>query len=359
MTAFGLTARNQKELLVDMYSFRRNIAMIVCLATGMCLTSIFAADKPTQKSASLVLHWDHQAQFAGYYMALDKGFYAAEGLDVTIIRGGPNVRSCELTGSGKATFCTTMLSTALEKRENGIPLVLIAQIVNRSNFEVVAWKKPDGKNGREILKPSDLAGRRITIWEQDFRLPYMAFLDAQDIKPEIIPQYYSLSLFLNHGADACSAMRYNEYHWLLQHGVNPDDLTVFNLCDNGVPLPEDGIYTLDSTYEKDPAMCRAFAKASIAGWVYARQHPDEALEAVMRRVDEASLPTNRAHMQWMLKEMLDSIFPCDSSGWILGKLSPNSYRQVTTMLKRFGAIVSAPDYESFVKQEEKNHVEPN
>jgi len=335
-----------------MCSFRRIIPTLACIMAGMSFAQTHAADKPALKNVSLVLHWDHQAQFAGYYIALDKGFFATEGLDVTIIRGGPSVRACETVDSGKATFCVTMLSTALEKRENGIPLVQLAQIVNRSNFEVVAWKKPEGENGREILKPADLAGRKITIWEQDFRLPYTAFFEAQNIAPEVIPQYYSLSLFLNHGADACSAMRYNEYHWLLQHGVNPDDITVFNLCDFGVPLPEDGIYTLDSTYQKNPAMCRAFAKASLAGWIYAKQHPDEALDAVMQRVEDAQLATNRAHMQWMLKEMLGSIFPGENGDWTLGKLSEDSYNKVTTMLKRFGTIVFAPDYRTFVKQEE-------
>jgi NitT/TauT family transport system substrate-binding protein len=334
-----------------MYSLRRNTIYLFCLFAGIFAVHLSASDAAPHKSASIVLHWDHQAQFAGYYIALDKGFYAAEGLDVTIIRGGPNVRSCETVDSGKATFCTTMLSNALEKRENGIPLVLIAQIVNRSNFEVVAWKRPDGPNGREITKPSDLDGSKITAWEQDFRLPYKAFFEAQNIRPDIIPQYYSLSLFLNHGCDACSAMRYNEYHWLIQHGVNADDLTVFNLCDYGVPLPEDGIYALASTYENDPELCHAFARASLKGWQYARDHQREALDAVMQRVEEVQLPTNRAHMQWMLGEILNSIFPGDSGGWIPGKLSENSYRQVTMMLKRFGAISSAPDYITFVKQE--------
>jgi NitT/TauT family transport system substrate-binding protein len=174
---------------------------------GLLITPLGAADKPTLKPVKFVLHWDHQAQFAGYYIALDKGYYAAEGLDVTIVRGGPDVRACETVADGKATFCTTMLSSALEKRENGIMLVQIAQVVNRSNFEVVAWKKPQGENGPEITKPSDLNGRKITVWEHDLRLPYLAFFEVQNIDGQILPQYYSLSLFMNHGADACSAMR--------------------------------------------------------------------------------------------------------------------------------------------------------
>ncbi|HNX04030.1 MAG TPA: ABC transporter substrate-binding protein [Opitutales bacterium] len=320
-------------------------------------TACRAADT-AHRAVSLVLHWDHQAQFAGYYMALDKGFYADAGLDVTIVRGGPDGTPCEDVGRGRATFCTTMLSTALEKRDGGMPLVLLAQVVNRSNFEVVAWRRPGGENGPEIRTPADLNGRRATIWPGDFRPPYEAFLEAQDVRPEVLPQYYTLSLFLHHGVDACSAMRYNEYHWLLQHGVREEDLVVFPLCDFGVPLPEDGIYTLESTWESDPALCRAFAKASLKGWEYARDHREEALDAVMRRVTEANLPTNRPHMSWMLNEILASTFPAENAGWRFGRLSPEAFQASCNMLLRHDAIKTAPDYTNFAKGALDDDVEP-
>jgi NitT/TauT family transport system substrate-binding protein len=341
-----------------MHLIKRFLIPAVIATAGLFSTPLHAADKAPLKHVKVVLHWDHQAQFAGYYIALDKGFYAAEGLDVTIIRGGPDVRPCEMVADGKAEFCTTMLSTALEKRESGIQLALLAQVVNRSNFEIVTWKKPDGPNGPEITKPSDLNGRKVAIWEQDFRLPYLAFFEVQKIDAQVLPEYYSLSLFMNHGADACSATRYNEYHWLLQHGVKESDIVVFPLWNYGVPLPEDGIYALESTWAKDPAMCRAFARASLKGWEYAKENPDEALDAVMDRVESVQLPTNRPHMRWMLNEMLASIFPGDNGGWTFGKLSEKSYRQTCLMLKRHDAIQDWPQYASFVKETEAAHVEP-
>jgi NitT/TauT family transport system substrate-binding protein len=337
--------------------FRRLLVPALLLFAALPALTTAAADT-ARKPVRVVMHWDHQAQFAGYYVALDKGYYADEGLDVTIVRGGPSTSPCEMVADGKSEFCLTMLSTALEKREMGIPLVLLAQVVNRSNFEVVAWKHPDGPSGPEINTPADLEGRKITIWERDFRLPYEAFFEAQNIHAEILPQYYSLSLFLNHGADACSAMRYNEYHWLLQHGVREEDLSVFPLWENGVPLPEDGIYTLESTFAKDPEMCRAFTRASLKGWNYAHENPDEALDAVMERVESVQLPTNRPHMRWMLDEILASIFPGDNGGWVYGKLSEKAYRQACGMLKRRGAIENVPPYATFVKGQENTHVEP-
>ena len=336
----------------------RSLVATICIFFCLSAFSALGAQKAAPKPVSIVLHWDHQAQFAGYYLALDQGLYAKEGLDVTIIRGGPNVRPIDYLNEGRAQFCTTMLSTALERHEEGVPLVLLAQIVNRSNFVIVAWKKPDGPDGPEITKPMDLGGRKVTIWEQDFRMPFQTFFEVQKVDPIILPQYYSLSLFMNHGVDACSAMRYNEYHWLLQHGIKEEDLTIFPLSEYGVPLPEDGIYALESTWAADPETCRAFARASLAGWKYAKAHPNEALDAVMQRVEEAQLPTNRPHMRWMLNEILASTFPEGSGGWIFGELSPNAYRQACGMLKRRGAINNSPEYSIFVKPTESADVEP-
>ncbi|MFA5257270.1 MAG: ABC transporter substrate-binding protein [Opitutales bacterium] len=317
-----------------------------------------AAEKQALQPVSIVLQWDHQSQFAGYYMALDKGFYEKEGLDVTIIRGGPDVRPCEMLAAGKAQFCTTMLSTALEKREGGMPLVLVSQIINRSNFEVVAWKKPDKAASALILQPDDLNGRSMTVWKDDFRLPFMTFLDVNNIKMRVLPQYYSLSLFINHGVDACSAMHYNEYHWLLQHGVDPEDLTVFPLWQYGVDLPEDGIYATADMVSDNPQICRAFARASIEGWRYAKNHQDEALDAVMERVNEVQLPSNRTHMRWMLDAILASVFPEGAARWTVGQLSEKSYMAACKLLEKGGSISSVPAYSDFVMDQEAQDVEP-
>ncbi len=332
----------------------RAAALLLCLPA--CLAAEEAA--PARKAIRLVLHWDHQSQFAGYYTALDKGFYEDEGLDLTIIRGGPDVRSCEVMNEGGAEFCSSMLSTALEKRQEGIPLVEIAQIVNRSNFELVAWKTPDPVKSTTVLHLDQLNRRRITVWEHDFRLPYETLFEKQDIEPVILPQYYTLSLFLNHGADACAVMNYNEYHWLLQHGVKEDDITVFPLWQHGVDMPEDGLYTSEMFLAENPELCAAFVRASLKGWEYARDNQDEALDSVMARVEEAKLPTNRPHMRWMLAKILESIFPAEGSRWTFGTLSQRQYESSCQMLGTRGKISDPPAFKDFVKDTEVQHVEP-
>lgn len=301
---------------------------------------------------TLVLQWQHQAQFAGYYMALFKNFYAQQGLDMRLLRGGADVRPSELLQSGKADFGSLMLSTALEERAMSVPVVHLAQVVNRGNFLLVAWREPG--EGGAIHALSDLNGRRVSVWGGDFRAPYLALFASRDVKPIILPQYISFSLFLHRGAAAFAAMRYNEYHTLLQNGVSEDDVLVFPLHDYGIRLPEDGLYCLEDTWRKRERACRAFVRASLEGWRYARDHTEETLDVVMGYVEKDQLPTNRMHMRWMLKEMISSIFPDRSGQWAEGCLSREAYNDALKILTQHANLQSCPDFDSFVVKSESN-----
>jgi len=203
------------------------------ILTGIFFFLLSAAGSAAAEPVRLVLQWQHQSQFAGYYMALEKGFYRAENLDVTLIPGGAHVDPLRMIRDGQADFCTTMLSSVLGRHDRN-EFVLLQQVLNRSNLTLVAWKK--GRHGIDsIAAPSDLDQRRITLWD-GFRPPYEAFFRRYGIDPVIIPQYYSFSLFLHRGADACCAMRYNEYHSLIQHGLRDEELTVFDFHELGVDL---------------------------------------------------------------------------------------------------------------------------
>ncbi len=330
------------------------VTLVLCCSLAVTVNPAGAAGDDNPDALTLVLQWHHQSQFAGYYMALEKGLYKDAGLEVTILRGGSDVRPDRLLAEGRADFISAMLPTALEMRRDGLPLVLLAQLVNRGNFQLVAWKHPDGSDGTPVVQPADLSGRRVTVWEQDFRSPYLALFRGWGARPEILPQYYSLSLFLHRGVVACSTMRYNEYHTLLQNGVSADELTVFNLWELGINLPEDGLYALADTWRRRPEASRRFVRATLEGWRYARDHRQETLEVVMRYIEQEKLPTNRPHMAWMLDEILKSIFPTNDDPWTFGVLSRQSYRETTQLLQRQGRIDSPPAYQDFVRTEALN-----
>ena len=305
------------------------------------MLAAFLAQAVFAEEVTFLLHWSHQAQFAGYYVAKEKGFYQKRGREVVIKRGGYDVDGRACLTEGKPVFCTTMLFTALEDRDKGLPLVHLAQVVNRANFTLVAWKK----NG--IAKPEDLQGRRVSLWLKEFEAPYDAFFKRYHLQPRKEPQYFTVNLFLRRGVDACAAMYYNEYHTIQQCGIDPEELTVFEMWKHGFDFPEDGIYCMAQTAESQPDLCRDIAEASLEGWVYAREHQEEALDIVMDYVRRGHVPTNRAHMKWMLEKMLVSIFPGPGDKWQFGVLSPESYDNAVRLLREQKLIKNAPPFEDF------------
>ena len=197
------------------------------------------------------------------------------------------------------------------------------------------------------MAPSQLSGKKISIWGGDFRIPYLAWFQAENVQPEIFPQYYSVNLFLQKGVDACAAMYYNEVHMLYQTGLDTGDVRLFFLKDFGFGFPEDGIYAMQSMLREHPQTVRSFRAASLAGWRYAAQHPEETLDIVMSYVEKDNVPTNRPHMKWMLEKILASVITEAKDSWTLGSLSRQDYEKTVRIMRQQGIITRAPEYESF------------
>jgi NitT/TauT family transport system substrate-binding protein len=292
------------------------------------------------KKAVLIPQWEPQAQFAGYYVALAKGFYRQRGVDMTILRGGPKSPPSRLLADGRATFGTFFLATALRLRTEGLPLVNICQIVRRSSLLLIA-RKDSG-----IREPRDLDGRKVSMWGPEFRLQQETFFRDCGVRVIPRPQGFTVDLFLRGGVDAVSGMLYNEYHTILNTGLDPDELTVFPMDEHGLSFPEDGIYCLDKTWREDPDLCRAVAEASLEGWRWAFANPDKALDIVMSHVNAANLPTNRMHQKWMLARMQDIISPQGVAA-APGSLSRAEYDAVVTAMSRANILADIPPYEAF------------
>lgn len=320
----------------------RRIAAVILFVIASLLPCL-AADTSTA-TAKLIVHWSPQSQFAGYYLAEDLGLYRKHGVDVGVLRGGPGRDSLSALVSGEATFATAFLSAALVRRDAGVPLVHLTQIVNQSNQMLVAWR------GMGISDIRHLNKRRVSVWDGDLRAAFLGLFKTQAITPHVVSQYYSTNLFLLRGVAACAAMYYNEFDMLYQAGVDESELSLFFLRDYGLGAPEDGIYCLEETFRREPGLCRAVVDASLEGWGYAAQNRDKALAVVMGRVREAHVVTNYPHMAWMLDKILPTIVPPPGASWKLGELDPAAYDKTASLLKETGLISNAPAQSEFHRE---------
>ncbi len=316
--------------------------VVACLVFSLIVTGEAPAREDVLKKASFIPQWVPQAQFAGYYIGLEKGIYRKYGIDLTIITGGPDNSPSELLADGRADFASLWLSAGIQLRAGGLRIINIAQIMQRSALMLVA-KKASG-----ITKPGDINNRKVGLWGPVFQIQPRAFFKKYNIAVQAVPQSFSVNLFLRDGVDVASAMWYNEYHTILNCGIDPGELTTFFFHEHGLNFPEDGIYVLEETYRKDPELCTAFVLASIEGWRYAFDHPDEALAVTMRNLREEHIPTTLVHQQWMLKRMKDLILPEQESAEI-GGLLPEDYNRVARGLKSMELIDSTPEFTSFYK----------
>nr|WP_321255364.1 ABC transporter substrate-binding protein [uncultured Pseudodesulfovibrio sp.] len=309
--------------------------LAVALIIAMSPACAHALDK-----TSLVLQWLPQAQFAGYFVAKDKGFYEEEGIDLTLIPGGPDVLASEQLDAGNAEFATLFLTTGLQRRPT-LPIVNIGQFVQRSALMLIA------KKSSCISSFKDLNGKKIGLWGNEFQIQARALFRQMNLKVTVVPQSSSLDLFLRDGVHATSGMWYNEYHTLLTYGLDEEDLQPLFFNDAGLNFPEDGIYCLEQTAANRPDLCQRLVRATIKGWEYTFAHQDEALDIVMHRMQSARVPANRAHQRWMLKRMEDIIMTDEAA--TMGVLRKDDFERVRQTLLDTGFLDTAPTFEEFYK----------
>ena len=250
------------------------------LGLAMAAAPAWAADEVT-----LQLKWVTQAQFAGYFVAEAKGFYDEEGLDVTIKPGGPDIAPEQVIAGGGADVITTWMAAALAARERGVPLVNIAQPFKTGGLQLNCLKSSG------ITSPEDFPGRTLGVWFYGNEYPFYAWMASLGIETDgaddngvtVLKQAFSADPLIQGQADCISTMTYNEYHQILEAGIAPEELVTFNYLDMGFGMLEDGLYVLEDRL-KDPAfqdeMVR-FVRASMKGWKYAEEHPEEAAEIVL------------------------------------------------------------------------------
>ena len=271
------------------------------MASALALTAGMAQ---AQDAVTLQLKWVTQAQFAGYYVALENGYYEAEGLDVTIRAGGPDIAPVQVLMGGGADVMVDWMPSALAAREQGAPVVNIAQPFVRSGMMLTCLAESG------ITQPSDFRGHTLGVWFFGNEYPFLSWMSTLGIPTtggadgvEVLRQGFNVDPLLQRQADCISTMTYNEYWQVIDAGITPEQLVTFKYEDQGVATLEDGLYVLESNLS-DPAfvdrMAR-FVRASMQGWEWAAANPEEAA-AIVLEYDETGAQTE-AHQIRMMNEV--------------------------------------------------------
>jgi NitT/TauT family transport system substrate-binding protein len=318
------------------------IAAAVTAALGMSRAQ--AAPKLTK--VTLQLKWVTQAQFAGYYAAVAKGYYKNAGLDVTLKVGGPDITPEQTVLGGQAQFGIDWLPNLFATREKGGKIVSIAQVFARSGMTEITWKDSG------ITSIAKMRGKKVGVWCCGNQPELFAALNKNGINPAkssdvtIVNQPFDMSLFLGKKIDAAAAMTYNELAQVLE-SKNPatgklytlKDLNVFKMASPavGTGMLEDNIFTTEK-YLNDPANKTTivnFLKASFQGWIYCRDHVSDCTNIVLKN----GTALGHGHQLWQMNEINRLIWP-NSSG--IGHVPPKSISQTALIAKTYGVTKKLP-----------------
>ncbi|HIC81957.1 MAG TPA: ABC transporter substrate-binding protein [Kiloniellaceae bacterium] len=303
---------------------------LISLAAGAGLL-LTAGTAAAADEVTLQLKWVTQAQFAGYFVAQDKGFYEEAGLDVTIKPGGPDIAPPQVIAGGGADVIIDWMPSALASREKGVPLVNIAQVFKKSGM-MLTCRKDSG-----ITSPADFKGRTLGVWFFGNEYPFLSWMAKLGLPTDggpdgvtVLKQGFNVDPILQKQADCVSTMTYNEYWQIIDAGLSADDLIVYKYEDQGVATLEDGLYVLEENLQ-DPAFVDKMARfvaASLKGWEYAKNNVEEAADIVLEN-DETGAQTEK-HQRRMMGEIAKLL---EGSAKGLGYLEPGDYdRTVDTLL---------------------------
>ena len=308
--------------------------------------------------------WFPQAQFAGYFVADALGFYAEEGLQVTVLDGG-NVNPTVQVASGNADFGTDWIANMLVQRENGLEVVKIAQIFQDAGYRMVALQDSD------IETFADLAGRRVGVWgfgnefvaQIAFAVEELAStLDPTVTEPDVDVVIYAFdpALVFPDEVDVASVMTYNELNQVVGLGFDLDSLVLLDPADIGAEVLEDLIFTTPELLASEDfkgsglsgrEVAERFLRATIRGWQFAVENQEEAVEIVLGFCGDTcagsgSTASPLVHQTWQMARVAELVAP--TADTVIGSIDPDAVARSVELLVDVGLIGSAFDFEEIV-----------
>lgn len=331
-------------------------ALAACAAPPAAAPAAPAAEAPAAEAAPteapaaaamtpvrVVLQWVPQSQFAGYYAAKDKGFYAEEGLDVTIIPGGPDIAPAQVVASDGAEFGVGWLpGRILAPREGGADLANIAQIFQRSGTLMVSFKD------KNITTVDDFRGKNVGSWLLGNEPELFAAMRKAGIDPEadatVVKQNFDMSQMLKGEVDVAQAMIYNEYAQVLETKneatgelYKPEELNVIDFNEVGTAMLQDGVMAREAWLAQpgNEDIAVKFLRATFKGWQFCRDSFDECVQIVL----DNGTALGESHMRWQLNEINGLIWPSPNG---IGQMDEALYKQTVDIAKTYGILKADP-----------------
>jgi NitT/TauT family transport system substrate-binding protein len=318
------------------------VIALVMVALGGLVQPTKAAD-PVK--VSIQLKWVDQAQFAGYYAAVEEGYYTAQGLDVTLLPGGPDVTPEQVVAGGKANFGIDWLPSLLATREAGAKIVNVAQIYTRSGMREISFAD------KNIKAAADLKGKKVGVWLRGNQFELYAALVKNGMDPEdpyavqIVSQPFDMGLLLKGEVDAAAAMTYNEYAQVLET-INPatgklyqeSDLNVIDFNKEGTAMLQDGLFANEEWLAEagNEEVATKVIAASLQGWAFCRDNAEKCVEYTLKR--GTALPAG--HQTWQMNEVNKLIWP-NTLG--VGVMDEAAYKQTVEIALAYKVISKEPD----------------
>jgi diguanylate cyclase (GGDEF)-like protein len=302
---------------------RLKISLFICSA-------LFSSSAWANESVNLQLRWHHQFQFAGYYAALEKGYYANAGLDVSITEGSPEHEVINEVLEQHAQYGVTN-SDLLYRRLQGLPLVALAAMFQHSPSVLLTRK--------DISSPSDLIGKHVMMVEKKGDADFLAMFLNAGINKELIllqPMSFDLQDFISGKTDAFHSYLTDQPYYLKQHAI---PYNVINPRNYGVDFYGDILFTTEDEIKHHPDRVKAFRQASIDGWNYALAHPNEIIDLL---INKYHVEKSRSHLEFEAETMRPLII---SELIEIGHMNPARWEAMAETFAKVGMIDRATIHE--------------
>lgn len=317
------------------------LAASVMAFGGGASTLAHGAVHPRRKLVNVTLQLKSaaQAQFAGYFVALDKGFYRQQGLSVTIRPGADSIVPERVVASGSAQFGVDWLTALLVARENGVAIVNIAQIFQASGMRLVTFRSS------HINSIKDFKRHTIGVWKSGNEYAFYALMYKDHLWPPshymtISPQPFTMTPFLNHTLDVAHAMSYDGLGIVLESGIKKSQLKIFDYNKLGVSVLEDGIFSTPSYLHSHAGIAAKFLRASIKGWQWAVAHPTLAGQISFRHTP--GLPGGEYQQIYMARQVASLIQYGPGLHHSIGYMDPASFHRTWSILLNAHVIDHPP-----------------